>query len=139
MSRSWAFLTFLLVCQCTSLATVRWISSGTPISSTNKTDHHEIAEIVLTVALNTITLTPTFSFRNVFYYMDIFVYFQGRRNRGQGGHCTPLCHHFGFLTKIWIYRMKGKHFQFTKKRYKICLEAYRLWKLPPHPHFSYQS
>jgi hypothetical protein len=30
---------------------------GTPISSTNKTDHHDIAEILLKVVLNTITLT----------------------------------------------------------------------------------
>ena len=29
-----------------------------PFSSTNKTDLHEITEILLTVALNTITLTP---------------------------------------------------------------------------------
>jgi len=27
---------------------------GTPVSSTNKTDHHDIAKILLTVALNTI-------------------------------------------------------------------------------------
>jgi hypothetical protein len=33
----------------------RWFS---PVSSTNKTDHHDITEILLTVALNTITLTP---------------------------------------------------------------------------------
>jgi len=32
--------------------------SGTPVSSTNKTDHHDITEILLKVALNTITLTP---------------------------------------------------------------------------------
>ena len=32
---------------------------GTPVSSTNKTDHHDIVEIVLKVALNTITLTWT--------------------------------------------------------------------------------
>jgi hypothetical protein len=30
---------------------------GTPVSSTNKTDHLDIAEILLKVALNTITLT----------------------------------------------------------------------------------
>jgi len=30
---------------------------GTPVSSTNKTGHHDIAEILLKVALNTITLT----------------------------------------------------------------------------------
>ena len=30
--------------------------SGTPISSTNKTDHHDITEILMKVALNTINL-----------------------------------------------------------------------------------
>jgi hypothetical protein len=34
-------------------------SPGTPVSSTNKTDHHHITEILLKGALNTITLTPT--------------------------------------------------------------------------------
>ena len=32
--------------------------SGTPVSSTNKTDRHDITEILLKVALNTITITP---------------------------------------------------------------------------------
>jgi hypothetical protein len=32
---------------------------GTPVSSTNKTHRHDIAEIVLKVALNTITLTKS--------------------------------------------------------------------------------
>jgi hypothetical protein len=36
------------------LATGQWFS---PLSSTNKTDHHDQTEIVLKVALNTITLT----------------------------------------------------------------------------------
>ena len=40
---------------CSWLATGRWFS---PISSNNKTDCHDIAEILLKVALNTITLTP---------------------------------------------------------------------------------
>jgi hypothetical protein len=31
-----------------------WFSAGTPVSSTNKTDHHDIAEILLKVALSTI-------------------------------------------------------------------------------------
>jgi hypothetical protein len=35
----------------------RCFSLGIPVSSTNKTDHHDIAEILLKVALNTITLT----------------------------------------------------------------------------------
>ena len=32
--------------------------SGSPVSATNKTDHHNITETLLKVALNTITLTP---------------------------------------------------------------------------------
>jgi hypothetical protein len=33
-----------------------WFSQGIPVSSTNKTDRHDIAEILLKVALNTIAL-----------------------------------------------------------------------------------
>jgi len=36
----------------------RWFSPGPRVSSTNKTDLHDITEILLKVALNTITLTP---------------------------------------------------------------------------------
>ena len=39
------------VCKCL------WFYPGTPVSSTNKTDRNDIAEIVLKVALNTTTLT----------------------------------------------------------------------------------
>jgi len=34
--------------------TGRWFPPGTPVSSTNKTDRYDIAEILLKVALNTI-------------------------------------------------------------------------------------
>jgi hypothetical protein len=40
---------------CQWLPTGLWFSPGTPISSTNKTDRHDITEILLKVALNTIT------------------------------------------------------------------------------------
>jgi hypothetical protein len=33
------------------------VFSGTPVSSTNKIDRHDITEILLKVALNTITFT----------------------------------------------------------------------------------
>jgi hypothetical protein len=36
-----------------SLAHVQWFSLGTPASSTTKTGRHDIAEILLKVALNT--------------------------------------------------------------------------------------
>ena len=39
------------------LATGRWFSMGTPVSSTNKTDRHDITDILLKVVLNTITIT----------------------------------------------------------------------------------
>jgi len=43
------------VCQC--LATGRWFSTGAPVSSTNQTDCHDITEILLKVALNTLNQT----------------------------------------------------------------------------------
>ena len=39
------------------LATGTWFSPGTPVSSTNKTDHQDITEIMLKVVLNTINQT----------------------------------------------------------------------------------
>ena len=47
---------------CQWLGTGHWFSPGSSISPTNKTDCHDIAEILLKVALNTITLTPNFLF-----------------------------------------------------------------------------
>ena len=38
--------------------TGQWFSLGTLLSCTNKTDHHNIAEILLKVALSTLTLPP---------------------------------------------------------------------------------
>ena len=43
---------YVIVCQW--LATGRWFSPGTPVSSTNKTDRCDKTEILLKVALNTI-------------------------------------------------------------------------------------
>ena len=43
---------------CQWLSTGRWFSPCTPVSSTNKTDRHNITEILLEVALNTIAPNP---------------------------------------------------------------------------------
>jgi hypothetical protein len=50
----------LLLCDkvCQRPTEGRWFSPGIPVSSTNKTDSHNITEILLKVALNTIILTP---------------------------------------------------------------------------------
>jgi hypothetical protein len=42
---------------CQLLAAGQWFSPCTPVSSVNKIDRHEIAEILLKVALNTIKQT----------------------------------------------------------------------------------
>ena len=41
------------------ITTGRWISPGTPDSSTNKTDRYAITEILLKVAISIINLTKT--------------------------------------------------------------------------------
>ena len=48
------------VWQC--LAAGRYFSPGTPVSSTNKTDRHDIAEIVLQMELNTTNHHPLIHF-----------------------------------------------------------------------------
>ena len=42
---------------CLWFATGQWFSTGPPVSSTNKTDRHDITEILLKVALSTIKQT----------------------------------------------------------------------------------
>ena len=52
---------------CQWLATGRWFSPGTLISSTNKTDCHDITEILLKVVLSIIKPNQTKSYDPVFY------------------------------------------------------------------------
>ena len=49
---------------CRWLATGRWFSPGSLVSSTNNTDCHDITEIFLKVALNTINQTNQTYYRN---------------------------------------------------------------------------
>ena len=59
---------------CQWLETVLWFSMGTLVSSTNETDCHDITEILLNVALNTITLTLYLNEKNCIeseYYVNI--------------------------------------------------------------------
>ena len=48
---------------CQWLARGRWFSPGTPVSSTNETDRHDITEILLKVKLGTIKQTNKQNFR----------------------------------------------------------------------------
>jgi hypothetical protein len=44
---------------CQWFATGRWFSLGTQVSSTNKTDRHDIIEVLLKVVLITVTHNPS--------------------------------------------------------------------------------
>ena len=65
----WGVLDKILCDQiCQLLVTGRWFSQGTPVSSTNKTDGHNITEILLKVMLTTINQTkPAY----IFFYFFI--------------------------------------------------------------------
>ena len=46
-----------------------------PVSFTNKPDRHDITEILLKVALNTITITHSFYYRYVCFYWELYICF----------------------------------------------------------------
>ena len=56
---SWQSVVDTTLCDkvCQWHVTGRWFSSGTPVSSINITDRHDITEILLKVAFNTIKQT----------------------------------------------------------------------------------
>ena len=62
---------------CQWLATGRWFSPGTPVTSTTKTDRHDMTEILLKVALNIITLIQTTAvsthLSNIMYIYKVLV------------------------------------------------------------------
>ena len=65
---------------CKWLTTGRWFSPGTRVSSTNKTDCHDIAEVLLKVVLNTIIIVPG-SYKKIQFYfwcMLFMIYTDGQ-------------------------------------------------------------
>jgi hypothetical protein len=64
-SCSWRGVLHTTLCDkvCHWLATCQWFSPGSPVSTTNKTDSHDITELLLKVAL--ITITPQKSILSV--------------------------------------------------------------------------
>jgi hypothetical protein len=53
---------------CKWLATGQWFSPGPSVSSTNKTDRHDITEILLKLALNTFKQTNKQYFSETYFY-----------------------------------------------------------------------
>jgi hypothetical protein len=68
---------------CQWLVTCQWFSPGTPVSSTNKTDHHDITEILLKVALSTINHVCQIWYFFCFKYFTGFLVFKE--------YCEQLC------------------------------------------------
>ena len=70
------YVLFSWICDevCQWFATGRWFSPGTPVSSTNKTDRHNITEIMFKVALNTITLTLILNFMFLFLWKKFWLW-----------------------------------------------------------------
>ena len=58
---------------CQWLATGRWFSPGPPVSSTNKTDRHNITEILLKEVLNTINHSLIYGFWLLLCYLQTFL------------------------------------------------------------------
>jgi len=78
----------------------QWFSPDAPVSSTNKTDHHDITEILLKVVLKDWVLVATY---------------EALSHKIQ----VMISHNFTFLT-WWMYRI----FQITTIRRKIHVSIY---------------
>jgi hypothetical protein len=83
---------------CQWLATGRWFSPGPPVSSINKTERHDIAEILLKVTLNTIKKRRFWSMSCTEVVLDIFMIIRSDLLWGQAkDYITCIC---CFSTKI---------------------------------------
>ena len=89
---------------CRWLTIGRWFSPGTLVSSTNKTDRHDITEIVLKVALNIINQTnnniSVISWRSVLLVEETGG--PGEKHQPVAGHWQILSHNVVHLALIEI-------------------------------------
>jgi hypothetical protein len=91
---------------CQWLVTVRWFSPRTPVSSTNKTDRHDIAEILVKVVLTTTTNTLSHKRLDIKFFRITFIKFQTSTHAAHVLHC--------FCFSLWY------HFrQFKYNNYKV--------------------
>ena len=85
---------------CQRFAADLWFSQSTPLSSTNKTDRHDITEILLKVASNTITLI-TLCYKIVFLPVSssvgrsfYWLLYTSQKSKHQSTKIPSLSHHF---------------------------------------------
>ena len=94
---------------CQWLVAGPWFSLGTPVSFTNKTDCNDITEILLKVALNTITITPRFIGWCIYYsvqeWSDPFdAELSSLQIDGNNAMVTGTFQHG--MTRLWDIRLK---------------------------------
>ena len=86
------------------LATGQWFSRGTPVSSTNKTEHHDIAEILLNEAKQSLTRTTTISKQKIKMWWSTipqYIYLKNNHLSPQTiEHKKRLCMTYGFGNPI---------------------------------------
>jgi hypothetical protein len=100
------------------LAHGQWFSPGTPASSTTKTGRHDIAEILLKVALNTINQS-----NQIFILGSSCCSFKNLH--------TVICWILSVMSLIMISFSANQHIACISPHVKICmqLKAYRLSEL----------
>ena len=93
--------------------TGRWFSPDTPVSSTIKTDCHNITATLLKVALNTITLTHNSSFNFIDVYVNFSYIFAVNLNSSSSGYYDIDVNIFRWL------RSAPTYFVIDGKRYNL--------------------
>jgi hypothetical protein len=79
----------------------QWFSPASPVSSTNKIDSHDIVEILLKVALNTITLTHIRT--NNIYFRTSSIWKRTARSYPYGSEIyIYICTHCHSLFRLWV-------------------------------------
>jgi hypothetical protein len=93
----------------------QWLATGrsfSPVSSTNKTDRHDIAEILLKVALNTITLT--LHHVHVLYRCSWLVYYWCMSK-------SSLNYQYGCQSRVMVLWARDYTYMYTPSRYVLLM------------------
>ena len=109
---------------CQWLAAGRWFSPGTPVTSTNKTDRHDITEILLKMACNTIKSIQTKR------SLERIMYHSHNLKTQQLWHCYILCKYICIIllksTKNWKF---NNTFAFAEQEIGLQLLSHFKFKI----------
>ena len=111
---------------CQWLAAGRWSSPGPPVSSTNITDRHDINEILLKMALITVTLTQYFL---LIYYHIAWIKHIGANsvkhsNKEHPGNKTCLFVQVSFICLVRAQWFHGGYWSIANRVYVHCILKY---------------